>query len=122
MASGIDNLRDAWQFAEHDSVCLVSQFFPSEPWSGPRAMQRNSTIAALSDRVFIAAARDSGGSWEMGRLCLKEEKRLFVLDRQDEGSSGTQKLIAAGATPVSEDNLDLIFETQLLTKDQDSLF
>lgn len=98
-----------WQPDTLDDTCIVSQFQPTEPWSGPRAMQRNSTIAALSDRVVIVASGDSGGSWEMGQLCLKRKKPLFVLDVDTEAANGNQRLIAAGATAVSLDDMAVLF-------------
>jgi len=97
LASGIANASRSWQPEDLDRICVVSQFAPSDPWSGPRAMQRNSTIAGLSDRVVIAASGTSGGSWEMGQLCLKRKKPLFVFDLPPEESEGNQKLIRAGA-------------------------
>jgi len=103
LASGILGGQRAWS-GDLESMCLVSQFMPSEPWSGPRAMQRNSTIASLSDRVFIAASGASGGSWEMGQLCLKRGKPLFVLDLDPGVAEGNRRLIKAGATPVDPEN------------------
>ncbi len=100
LASGIANASRSWQPEDLEQICVVSQFSPSEPWSGPRAMQRNSTIAGLSDRVVIAASGASGGSWEMGQLCLKRKKPLFVFDLPTEVAEGNQKLIRAGAIPL----------------------
>lgn len=88
-----------------DDVCIVSQFMPTEPWSGPRAMQRNSTIASLASRVIIIAAGVSGGSWEMGQLCLKRSKPLYVLDLDADVAPGNRRLIKSGARPVDPDNL-----------------
>jgi predicted Rossmann fold nucleotide-binding protein DprA/Smf involved in DNA uptake len=76
-------------------------------------MQRNSTIAGLADRVLVAAAGTSGGSWEMAQLCLKRKKSLFVLDLDPETAPGNQKLIQMGATPV-----DLSEPEVVLTEDQ----
>jgi len=100
LASGIANTSKSWSPDDTDAICFVSQFSPSDPWSGPRAMQRNSTIAALSDRVVVAVAGTSGGSWEMAQLCLKRKKPLFVLDLDPDEAPGNQKLIKAGATPL----------------------
>lgn len=100
LASGIANTARAWTPDEVDDICIVSQFAPEDPWSGPRAMQRNSVISALADRVLVAVAGTSGGSWEMAQLCLKRRKPLFVLDLDDEVASGNQKLIRAGAVAV----------------------
>ena len=87
----------------------MSQFQPRIPWSGPGAMQRNATIAALSDHVVIIAAGESGGSWEMGQLCLKKKKPLFVLDIRGDEGPGNQKLIRAGARAVTRDDLASVF-------------
>ena len=112
LANGIAAKGRHWQPESLDDACIVSQFEPAEPWSGPRAMQRNSTIAALSDRVVIVASGDSGGSWEMGQLCLKRGKPLFVLDVDTAAANGNQRLIAAGATPVPIDDFDLLFDPE----------
>jgi DNA processing protein len=100
LASGIANMSRSWIPDDTESMCIVSQFSPQEPWSGPRAMQRNATIAGLADRVLVAAAGTSGGSWEMAQLCLKRRKPLFVLDLDSDLAPGNQILIRAGATPV----------------------
>ena len=105
MASGLDNGGRHWQPDSLDDVCIVSEFPPDAPWSGPRAMQRNSTIAALSDTVVVIAAGESGGSWEMGQLCLKKGKPLFVLDVESDTAPGNRKLIRAGAKPLPPDEL-----------------
>ena len=105
MASGLDNGGRHWQPDSLDDVCIVSEFPPECPWSGPRAMQRNATIAALSDAVAVIAAGETGGSWEMAHLCLKKGKPLFVLDVSSDTAPGNQKLIRGGATPISEDDL-----------------
>jgi len=109
LANGIAAKGRHWQPESLDDACIVSQFQPTEPWSGPRAMQRNSTIAALSDRVVIVACGDTGGSWEMGQLCIKRKKPLFVLDVETEAANGNQRLIAAGATAVSLDDMAVLF-------------
>ena len=106
LASGISNTSKSWTPSFDDEICLVSQFNPTDPWSGPRAMQRNSTIASLSDRVLVAAAGTSGGSWEMAQLCLKRKKPLFVLDLETDQAAGNQRLIKAGAIPVAAENLE----------------
>ena len=105
MASGLDNGGRHWRPDSLDEVCIVSEFPPETPWSGPRAMQRNATIAALSDNVVVIAAGESGGSWEMGQLCLKKGKPLFVLDVESDAAPGNRKLIRAGAQPLDPDEL-----------------
>jgi DNA processing protein len=106
LASGISNASKSWMPPDPESLCLVSQFEPSEPWSGPRAMQRNSTIASLSDRVVIAASGTKGGSWEMGNLCIKNRKQLFVFDLDPEVAEGNQQLIRKGAVPIDPNDVE----------------
>jgi DNA processing protein len=88
-------------------TCSVSEFSPEDSWSGRRAMQRNSTIAALSDRVVIAAAGTTGGTWEMGQMCLKRKKPLFVFDLDHALAPGNCRLIRAGAIPLATDGLSV---------------
>lgn len=122
MASGLDARGRHWQPDSLDDVCIVSQFQPSEPWSGPRAMQRNSTIAALSDNVVIIASGEKGGSWEMGQLCLKRGKPLFVLDLDETIAAGNQRLIRAGATRFASDDLAAVITLAPPSPQQESLF
>lgn len=122
LASGIAARGHNWQPESLDDACIVSQFSPAEPWSGPRAMQRNATIAALSDRVLVIAAGDSGGSWEMGQLCLKRGKPLYVLDIDETISAGNQKLIRAGAISVDQRDVSSIFARTQVSSDTPTLF
>jgi predicted Rossmann fold nucleotide-binding protein DprA/Smf involved in DNA uptake len=64
------------------------------------AMQRNQTIAALSDAVLVVVADIKGGSWAQANLCLKAGKKLLVPDGPPSVAAGNQKLIQAGAVPV----------------------
>jgi DNA processing protein len=121
MASGI--LRHSGYVPEDlDSACLISQFDPTEPWSGQRAMARNSTIAGLSDRVVVCASGLSGGSWEMGQLCIRKKKPLFVLDLDDSEAPGNRALIRAGAVAVGPDDLEAIWVEADPSPEQQSLF
>lgn len=106
MASGVKRHQGFMPADENDLVCLVSQFMPNQPWSGPRAMQRNSVIASLSDRVVIAASGKSGGSWEMAQLCLKKKKPLYVMDFDEDVAPGNQSLITAGGIALDVGELE----------------
>ena len=106
MASGVNSHAGFVPSDESDAICLISQFMPGEPWSGPRAMQRNSVIAGMSDRVVIAAAGLTGGSWEMAQLCLKRNKTVYVMNFDKEIAPGNHLLIRAGARPLELEALD----------------
>lgn len=121
MASGIFR-HSGFMPEDMDSTCLLSQFAPEEVWSGPRAMARNSTIAALSDRVVVCAAGLSGGSWEMAQLCLKKRKRLYVFDLEEHESPGNQTLIRSGALPVARDQLEKAWMNDFDESIQGTLF
>ncbi len=122
MASGINKHKGYVPADGLESICFVSQFSPDDPWSGPRAMQRNSTIASLSDRVVVMAAGKSGGSWEMAQLCLKRKKPLFVLDVETDVAEGNQALIRAGGIPFSGSNLEVCWQAEVEGEPQLSLF
>lgn len=122
MASGINKHKGFVPEDGLESICLVSQFSPNDPWSGPRAMQRNSTIAALSDRVVVMAAGKSGGSWEMAQLCLKRRKPIFVLDVETDVAEGNQALIRSGAIPFSATNLEVCWQAEVEDETHLTLF
>lgn len=122
MASGVNKHKGFVPEDGYESVCFVSQFSPDDPWSGPRAMQRNSTIAALSNHVVVMAAGNSGGSWEMAQLCLKRKKPLFVLDVETDVAEGNQALIRAGAIPFSSTNFEVCWQAEIVGEPQLSLF
>jgi len=125
LASGIANASRSWMPPDSEGLCLVSQFEPSEPWSGPRAMQRNSTIASLSDRVVIAASGTKGGSWEMGNLCLKNNKQVFVFDLDPEVAEGNQQLIRKGGIAIDPTDVEAcldVIEAGVSAGGQSSLF
>ena len=109
LASGILKMGDIWKPSDFENVCFVSEFYPKTNWTGQQAMRRNGTIASLSDRVFIAASGESGGSWEMGQLCLKRNKPLFVLDLDEDEAPGNRRLIKAGGIGVSRNELEAVF-------------
>ena len=109
LASGILKISEIWKPSDFENVCFVSEFFPEKNWTGQQAMQRNGTIASLSDRVFIAASGESGGSWEMGKLCLRRNKPLFVLDLTEDEAPGNRRLIKAGGVSVSPNDLEEVF-------------
>jgi DNA processing protein len=107
LASGIGRHRWDGRADDADRLCLVSEFAPDVEWTGRNAMQRNSTIAALSDRVVIVASGVRGGTWEMAHLCAKHGKPLFVIDFAERIAPGNRRLIASlDATAVSPDEIE----------------
>jgi predicted Rossmann fold nucleotide-binding protein DprA/Smf involved in DNA uptake len=92
------------------SVLVVSGFEPLAVWTGPRAMERNSHIASLSDAVVIVAAGLAGGSWAQGQLCLRAGKTLFVVELPAEIAPGNARLARQGAIPIAPDHLESVID------------
>lgn len=103
LASGLDEwASSADSLGPHgDDLLVVSEFEDGAAWSPHRAMQRNETIASLSDVVVVAAAGSSGGSLSMGRTCLKSGMRLVVPAELVETSPGLPLLVDEGAEPIA---------------------
>ena len=106
LAEGLRGFRPraAFQAGEPHSILFVSGFEPEAPWKGFRAMERNTTIAALSDAVVVVSADTKGGSWEQGKLCLSAGKPLYVPDVSADSAPGNQALIRMGAIPLQPDD------------------
>ena len=63
---------------ENDRMLVISEYPMNMPWFAHNAMNRNRTIAALSEKVFIIESEMTGGTFAMGELCLKQKKPLYV--------------------------------------------
>jgi len=89
-------LKGIWDW---DRVLVVSQFSPGLTWSVHNAMARNQTICALCRAMVLIEARDSGGSMEAGRTCLKLGIPLFapVYEGMPEFAEGNRILLNEGA-------------------------
>jgi predicted Rossmann fold nucleotide-binding protein DprA/Smf involved in DNA uptake len=96
--------RSALRGADPEHILIVSEFEPSERWTSYRAMQRNTTIAALADAVLVVAANEAGGAWAQGELCLQASKSLLVPSFPSDVAPGNAKLIEMGGTPVDPTN------------------
>lgn len=78
-----------------------------EPKSKPLAMhfpERNRIISGLSDGILVVEAREKSGSMITVEHGLEQGKDIFVLPGriQDELSKGCNRLLKAGAIPVTE--------------------
>ncbi len=113
------HLKDIWDW---NRTLVVSEYMPNAIWSINRAMQRNATIIALSDVMFLIEAKIKGGSIDAGYKTLEMNKPLFapVYEGMPEEASGNQHLLTKGAHPLRKSretnraNLDSV--VQLLTK------
>jgi predicted Rossmann fold nucleotide-binding protein DprA/Smf involved in DNA uptake len=99
---------------DDEPICVVSEFDPEVSWDGRNAMQRNATIAALSDLVVIVASGMQGGTWEMAQLCAKRKKSLFIVDFDPSVAPGNRMLIKSlGAEAVALGELERCWTTPL---------
>jgi DNA processing protein len=92
-------LKKVWDWAR---VVVISEFLPNSRWSVGNAMQRNTTICALSRAMILIEARSSGGSIAAGKACLGLKIPLFASvygDRTKE-SEGNRELLSDGARPL----------------------
>lgn len=83
-------------------MTVVSEFHPNQRWMVSAAMQRNKTICGLSLGLVVVEARESGGTLNAGKECLKQKKPLFVTQygNQSDMPKGNSYLIRAGGIPI----------------------
>ena len=96
------DLRSVWQ---DERVLILSEFLPGLPWNARQAMQRNSTICALSDAMVLIEAGESGGSIAAGRTAISIGVPLFapVYDGMPPWAEGNRIVLREGAHPLMKD-------------------
>ncbi len=102
LADGIFHFRikeELKEFWDWQRVVVVSQYMPRLSWSVHNAMSRNQTICALCRAMVLIEARESGGSMEAGRTCLKLGLPLFapVYEGMPDFATGNRILLESGA-------------------------
>lgn len=86
---------------EAGKVLLLSQFHPDAPWLVSRAMERNTVVTGLAQTVIVAEADSKGGTWEGANGALKQGKRVYVRDaNENEVLPGNRLLLEKGAKPL----------------------
>ena len=92
-------IRDEW---DETRTLVVSEFGPNLPWAVSHAMQRNKTICGLSRAMILIEARNSGGSIQAGRDCLRLRLPLFaaVYEGMPDSATGNEDLLQQGAHPL----------------------
>ncbi len=107
--------------------CLISEFepnFKATQWSFP---MRNRLMAGISKAVLIIEAEERSGTLITARLTTEYKRDLLVLPGSifSPNSRGTNKLLKAGATPITsaEDVLEALgFELEKDEQKQQRLF
>ena len=104
LAEGIAKYRMASRLdsATRANTLLLSQFYPRHIWQVSRAMARNATICGMSEAMIVVEAGDKGGTLAAGKECLKQGKRLLVVDYPDRESRapGNRTLLRKGGEPI----------------------
>mgnify|MGYP000903952858 CR=1 FL=1 len=108
-------IEDVWDW---ERACVLSEFFPSLPWSVQNAMQRNTTICALSQVMILIEAGATGGSIEAGKTSLKLNIPLLAptYEGMPDSAVGNRLLLEQGAHKIHKSkstgraNLDAVLE------------
>jgi DNA processing protein len=105
LPEGASHFRPATELREvinTSNFAAISPFPADASWAVFRAMNRNRYIVALSSGLFVVESSEKGGTIEAGLECLRQRKRLLVIEYAREGGSprGNQLLIERGGQPV----------------------
>ncbi len=101
LPEGFDHFSVRMRLRNHvrqDNFLAISCYPAKARWTVWRAMERNRTILALVDAMFVVEAGDSGGTLAAGVDALKSGTPLFVLDRPN--TEGNQILVRREAVRV----------------------
>ncbi len=113
LSSGILGFSRKRSFANvrwEGNVLAVSQFHPSEKWSGRNAMIRNKLVCALSQAVIVVEAGNEvdsrgkmSGTFNAGKIALQMGVPLFVVDPRilETRPKGNRTLIERGGIEIS---------------------
>ena len=91
-----DDLKSVWDWKRS---LVVSEYLPTVRWNVGNAMRRNGLICALCKAMVLIEARETGGSIDAGRTCLKLGVPLFapVYEGMPESATGNRILLTEGA-------------------------
>ncbi len=92
--------------AKPDQLLIISEFYPTAPWSVGNAMTRNKTLLGLSNTMILIKSRMEGGTFEAGKAALKYEVPLFVAEYQLQptGAAGNNYFLEQGATVLRKNS------------------
>ncbi len=96
---------------------MISEYPMNMPWFARNAMNRNRTIASLSEKVFIIESAMDGGTFTMGELCLKQNKPLYVLsfNEKEKLPNGNFYFLERGGKSL-EDYLKYLMDRNLIDR------
>lgn len=92
------------RIAKKENLLIISEFPEDAGWQVWRAMQRNSTIIALSSAMVLVESRTEGGTFSAGKTALQYKQPLFVVEFQEKGSGneGNEYFLQRGATRLAK--------------------
>ena len=99
---GINNFRiknEIKEFWDLKKTLVLSEFLPDAAWSVSNAMQRNTTIVALSNAMILIESSANGGSMDAGLKTLEMKKPLYTpfYEGMPDSAVGNRILIEKGA-------------------------
>lgn len=85
-----------------DKLLVISEFYPRAKWTTWGAMQRNSTIVALSHAAVAVEPGLSGGTFEAAKAALKLNRPLFLMAARDgdETTEGNLYFLRRGGAEI----------------------
>lgn len=92
------------KLAKKEQLLIISEFPEDAGWQVWRAMQRNSTIIALSSAMVLVESRTEGGTYNAGKTALHYKQPLFVVEFQEKGNSneGNEYFLKHGAIRLAK--------------------
>jgi DNA protecting protein DprA len=85
---------------------IVSEFPPDYIGNKNSPLQRNRTVAALSDAMIVCETAVKGGAMHTANHAKKLKKSIFALDfTPEKNPEGNKSLIESGAIPIPAINL-----------------
>ncbi len=93
------------RIATKENLLIISEFEPGASWAIGRAMQRNRTIAGLSDVMLLLESRMEGGTFHAGQTALRLNRPLYIPKYREisEETAGNDHLLRQGAIPLGKD-------------------
>lgn len=90
---------------------LLSEYLPDTPPRPFRFPERNRILVGISQNVIVTEAKEKSGSLITANLAVQENRNVFAVPGKITSplSSGTNRLISAGATPIVDGRIDLNF-------------
>jgi DNA processing protein len=106
LAEGIDQFRvkEPYQALDAESrarLLVLSQFPPTQGWTVGAAMTRNQVVVGLGRALAVVEAGEKGGTLKAGEVALKGGRPVLVLATGAVASEGNERLVAAGARPIT---------------------